>query len=117
MYFLRCRDISRLFAEYESFRFLLVSLGFSGSGVSTDFSGCKGSRRDAMATGLSGFLRIFPGSRGAEGTQKATGVSGPGFVRQKVSYQSEPGARVPAYLLLPDAAAQDAVAAAASTIT
>jgi hypothetical protein len=75
--------------------FLLGSAGLGASPAAAEW-------RAAMER----IMGPFPGPdrRGPVELRIEETVSGPGFVRQKVSYQSEPGARVPAYLLLPDAA-------------
>jgi hypothetical protein len=75
--------------------FLLGGVGLWASPAAADW-------RAAMER----IMGPFPGAerRGPVELRIEETVSGPGYVRQKVSYQSEPGARVPAYLLLPDAA-------------
>ena len=81
----------------------LVSIGlFLLGGVGLWASPAAADWRAAMER----IMGPFPGAerRGSVELRIEETVSGPGYVRQKVSYQSEPGARVPAFLLLPDAA-------------
>ncbi|WP_372897595.1 alpha/beta hydrolase family protein [Stieleria sp.] len=61
-------------------------------------------RRRAIVEGMQSVMGRLPGAekRCALDMQVVSAVQRPGYLEQLITYQSEPGSRVPAYLLIPD---------------